>query len=148
MAGETIKSRECSSVSVERRDKRENDLEKMSDRVQEDEAGQAGRSDHLHSCSIGSCGRDIVDPAFILPDGRKVRNRVEVMKMNENKQEILDLLLPALQKTRNLYDLAALEYDPVKELVYAKFASGFQKIANVAMDSGTSMIRDVIKQIV
>ena len=120
----------------------------MSDRVQEDEAGQAGRSDHLYCCSIGRSCSNIVDPVFILQDGRKIRNRVEVMKMKENKQEILDLLLPALQKTRNLYDLAALEYDPVKELVYAKFASGFQKIANVAMDSGTSMIRDVIKQIV
>ena len=68
--------------------------------------------------------------------------------MHENKQEILDLLLPALQKTRNLYDIIALEYDPVKELVYARFESGFQKIANVALDSGTAMIRDVIKQIV
>ena len=53
----------------------------MSDRVQEDEAGQAGRSDHLHSCSIGSSSRDIIDPVFILQDGRKVRNRVEVMRM-------------------------------------------------------------------
>lgn len=68
--------------------------------------------------------------------------------MKENKQEILDLLLPALQKTRNLYDLATLEYDPVKELVYARFVSGYQKIANVAAGSGTAMISDVIKQIV
>lgn len=68
--------------------------------------------------------------------------------MKENKQEILNLLLPALQKTRNLYDLAALEYDPVKELVYARFESGYQKIANVAADSGTAMISDVIEQIV
>lgn len=55
----------------------------------------------------------------------------------ENKQRILDLLLPALQETRNLY-----------ELVYAKFASGNYKIVNVALDSGTAMIADVIKQIV
>lgn len=68
--------------------------------------------------------------------------------MNENKQEILDLLLPALQKTSNLHDLVVLEYEPVKELVYARFESGYQKIANVALDSGTAMISDVIKQIV
>lgn len=68
--------------------------------------------------------------------------------MRENKQEILNLLLPALQKTRNLYDLVELEYSEDRELVYAKFASGYTKVANVAMDSGTSMIRDVIAQIV
>lgn len=66
----------------------------------------------------------------------------------ENKQEILDLLLPALQATRNLSDLVGLEYREDRELVYAKFASGNQKIANAAMDSGTALIRDVIEQIV
>ena len=68
--------------------------------------------------------------------------------MKEDKQNILDLLLPALQATHNLHDLVSLEFDEDRELVYAKFASGNQKIANVAMDSGTSMIRDVIEQIV
>lgn len=66
----------------------------------------------------------------------------------ENKQEILDKLLPALQATRNLYDLTGLKYDAGKEVVYAEFKGGYIKIANVAMDSGTSMIRDVIGQIV
>jgi len=66
----------------------------------------------------------------------------------ENKQVILNLLLPALQATRNLSDLVSLQYDPAKDLVVAVFASGGVKIANVAMDSGTSMIRDVLKQIV
>lgn len=63
----------------------------------------------------------------------------------EDKQKILDLLLPALQATRNLADLV---YREDRELVYAKFASGNQKIANVAMDSGTALIRDVIEQII
>jgi len=66
----------------------------------------------------------------------------------ENKQEILDLLLPALQATRNLGDLVSLTYDPETEMVAAVFTKGGAKLANVAMDSGTSMIRDVIKQIV
>lgn len=66
----------------------------------------------------------------------------------ENKQRILDLLLPALQETRNLHDLVELEYRGDRGLVYAKFASGNYKIVNVALDSGTAMIADVIKQIV
>ena len=66
----------------------------------------------------------------------------------EDKQKILDLLLPALQATHNLSDLVSLEYQEDRELVYAKFASGNQKNANVAMDSGTALIRDVIEQIV
>ena len=66
----------------------------------------------------------------------------------ENKQRILDLLLPALQETRNLHDLVELEYRADRKLVYAKFASGNYKIVNVAMDSGTAMICDVVHQIV
>ena len=66
----------------------------------------------------------------------------------ENKQRILDLLLPALQETRNLHDLVALEYRADRELVYAKFASGNYKIVNVSLDSGTAMIADVVHQIV
>lgn len=68
--------------------------------------------------------------------------------MVENKQKILDLLLPALRETRNLYDVVELEFDASQELVYAKFASGHFRIINVAMDSGTAMIVDVIQQLV
>ena len=68
--------------------------------------------------------------------------------MREDKQKILDLLLPALQATRNLHDLKSLEYSEERDLAYAKFESGCQKVVNVAMDSGTAMIRDVIGQIV
>lgn len=65
----------------------------------------------------------------------------------ENKQKILDLLLPAVQATDNLHDLISLDYDAEKEMVIACFTGG-KKLVNVAMDSGTSMIRDVIGQIV
>lgn len=67
--------------------------------------------------------------------------------MKEDKQNILDLLLPALQATHELHDLVSLEFDESRELAYAKFAGGNTRIANVALDSGTSMIRNVIKQI-
>lgn len=68
----------------------------------------------------------------------------------EDKQKILDLLLPALQATRNLHDLVSLTYvnEAGFEGVKAEFASGGKKFANTAMDSGTSMIRDVLKQII
>lgn len=55
--------------------------------------------------------------------------------------------MSALQATRNLHDLQELEYSEERDLVYAKFPSG-TKVVNVAMDSGTAMIRDIIKQIV
>ena len=66
----------------------------------------------------------------------------------ENKQKILDLLLPALKATNNLYDLEFLRYDEEREEVVATFLNGWSKRANVAMDSGTAMIKDIIAQIV
>lgn len=60
----------------------------------------------------------------------------------EDKQKILDLLLPALQATRNLADLVGREYREDRELVYAKFASGNQKIVNVAIGYHTDSRAD------
>lgn len=68
--------------------------------------------------------------------------------MEENKQEICDLLLKALQATRNLCDLTDLFYDSKEDVVIATFDNGYTKTANVYGDSGTAMIRDIIKQIV
>ena len=67
--------------------------------------------------------------------------------MEENKQEILDLLLPALQATRNLSDLKNLTYDNHREIVIACFEKGV-KFANVEGDSGTAMIKDILKNII
>ena len=69
--------------------------------------------------------------------------------MRENKKEICKALLPVLQMTRNLHDLVDLEYigDGI-EVVIATFERGYRKTANVIMDSGTAMIRDIIRQIV
>ena len=68
--------------------------------------------------------------------------------MSEDKQVICDLLLPVLQNTRNLHDVVDLKYHAAEEVVIATFSSGYSKKANVAVDSGTSMIRDIIGQIV
>lgn len=66
----------------------------------------------------------------------------------EDKQKICDLLVPVLQETRDFQELESLKYDAEHEVVTATFTNGAVKHANVAMDSGTSMIRDIIKQIV
>lgn len=71
--------------------------------------------------------------------------------MSEDKQKICDLLLPVLQATRDLHNLVSLEYvrqDKYKEFVKAKFANEYETVANVSMDSGVAMIRDILRQIV
>ena len=66
----------------------------------------------------------------------------------EDKQHICDLLLPALQATRSLYDLAALDYIADEEVVIATFTSGFTKRINVEADSGIALIKDVLNRTV
>ena len=63
--------------------------------------------------------------------------------MVENKQRILDLLLKTLQATANAADVS-LTYDAKREIVIVKFENDDSRIVNVAMDSGTTMIRNVI----
>ena len=70
--------------------------------------------------------------------------------MKEDKQKILDLLLPALQETRNLKDLMSLVYIKLEngeERVIAIFPVG-DKAVNITGDSGTSMIQDVLRGII
>nr|DAM49440.1 MAG TPA: hypothetical protein [Caudoviricetes sp.] len=64
----------------------------------------------------------------------------------ENKTEICNELCKVLQLTRDAYDLVSLDYDPQLEVVTAVFAGGKRKI-NVAMDSGTAMIRDIVNHL-
>ena len=49
--------------------------------------------------------------------------------------------------TRDFQELESLKYNKDNETVVATFWYGAVKTANVHMDSGTSMIRDIIKQI-
>lgn len=69
--------------------------------------------------------------------------------MEENKQEILDTLLPALQKTRNQHDLASLQLvqERGEEFVIIRYAGGYTDRANVTLDSGLAMIRDVLRRL-
>lgn len=70
--------------------------------------------------------------------------------MEENKKEICEKLTPVLQATGNLWDLVSLEYSNSEdgEIVTATFLNGATKTANVALDSGTAMILDIVEQIV
>ena len=65
----------------------------------------------------------------------------------ENKYKICNLLLEALQATDNAADLISLEYEGKAETVTATFESGGKRVINVAMDSGTAMIRDIMKNL-
>lgn len=65
----------------------------------------------------------------------------------ENKQAICKSLCDTLQKTRNLQDVMELNYDETSETVTAVFSDGTEQLINVAMDSGTAMIRDILNQL-
>ena len=77
----------------------------------------------------------------------KELEQLQELTPTEDKQRICSALAPVLRLTRNLYDLAYLHYDPETETVKATFLNGHTKTANVALDSGTAMIRDIIQQI-
>ncbi len=67
--------------------------------------------------------------------------------MKENKQKICDLLAETLRATRNQHDLLSLTYNDESETVEIGWASGGKRRVNVAMDSGTAMIRDIMRAI-
>ncbi len=64
-------------------------------------------------------------------------------RSEEDKETICKLLCKVLQKTRGASDLVSLTYDSKSEIVTATFEGGTKKI-NVAMDSGTAMILDIV----
>ncbi len=82
--------------------------------------------------------------------------------MIENKQLICNKMLELFQATMYFSDLVSLTYVynwddeskchineefPATEYVVATFNNGHKKYANVSIDSGYAMIKDVLKQI-
>lgn len=69
--------------------------------------------------------------------------------MKEDKRKICELLLQTLQSTREYRDLVDLEYHDNEytddAYIYARFASGSVTRINVSLDSGSAMIRDILK---
>lgn len=64
----------------------------------------------------------------------------------EDKQKILNLLCRTLQATDNASDLLSLTYLPHEDAVIVRFKNGRRRV-NVALDSGTAMIRDVVNNL-
>lgn len=67
--------------------------------------------------------------------------------MNEDKQAICDALAETLRLTRNCDDIIRIEYNPNTEcaLVYLEGADPIP--VNVACDSGTALIRDIMRRL-
>jgi hypothetical protein len=65
---------------------------------------------------------------------------------SEDKDKICKLLCKVLQKTRGAADLISLDFDKETEIVTATFEGGKRRI-NVACDSGTAMIRDIVNHL-
>lgn len=65
----------------------------------------------------------------------------------DDKQMICNFLFKALRATANAHDIVSLRYDAETETVTALFESGRRRVINVAMDSGTAMIRDVMRSL-
>ncbi len=69
--------------------------------------------------------------------------------MCEDKQAILDALCETLKLTRNLSDIESITYEKSIEIEFARvhFANGVEKMINISCNSGTAMIRDVMKKL-
>ena len=65
----------------------------------------------------------------------------------EDKQKIIDKLLPAVQLTIAGSNIENLTYNREREIVEIRFRNGGTREINVRMDSGIAMIRDVLKEI-
>lgn len=70
---------------------------------------------------------------------------------DEDKTQICAHLLEALKETREgIVDLSYvtdIEGCPDLELVTITYRGGYQKTVNVSIDSGTAMMRDILKHI-
>lgn len=64
----------------------------------------------------------------------------------KKKDKICKLLCKVLQLTRGASDLKSLDFNPDSEIVTAVFEGGSRTI-NVACDSGTAMIRDIMNHL-
>lgn len=69
--------------------------------------------------------------------------------MEENKTAIIESLTKTLQKTYYFHDLLFLEYrkneEEGSEVVVAHFENGNERVVNVHLDSGITMINDVLE---
>lgn len=69
--------------------------------------------------------------------------------MEEDKQAICDALCKTLQLTRGASDLIRIVYHRTGGMEYAelKFQGSLRRRVNITRDSGTAMIRDILRHI-
>lgn len=63
--------------------------------------------------------------------------------MNEDKQKILNLLLPALQATEAGEEVTGIIYDDSKNAVNVAFCTGFQRTIKISGSFGITAIHNI-----
>lgn len=85
----------------------------------------------------------------VLAKSWSIGHQMHVLTINpaeEDKQAILNALLPALQKTRAGKDVVKLIYDKDSEKVWIDYVNGIDAV-NVRADSGAAMLVDVLRAV-
>lgn len=98
---------------------------------------------------VGKIGREAW--GFVEYEKPLTEKQIEAFELvaasdSEDKDKICKLLCKVLQLTRGASDLKSLEYNAETEIVTVAFEGGTRKI-NVACDSGTAMIRDIVNNL-
>lgn len=89
------------------------------------------------------------EKAYCKKRAKKLKTEMEAAVAasdEEDKDKICKLLCKVLQLTRGVSDLKSLDFNPDSEIVTAVFEGGSRTI-NVACDSGTAMIRDIMNHL-
>lgn len=67
--------------------------------------------------------------------------------MEENKVQICAQLTETLKLTRQFNDLEGIDLEDNEETAVVRWKGGFESRVNIACDSGSAMIRDILKAI-
>ena len=99
----------------------------------------------MTACTGGHVVNGAVESSVRISTGFRERMIMREVRM-ENKEKILELVLPALQETRHLDDLVTLDYSKLGEgeQITATFINGAHKWVNVTADSGIQMLIDLL----
>ena len=134
--------------------------------VCESEASKYDMKDAYEShvaCKEGKCAKEHRQLAEWLKELKQLKKQTKtghwidhshegyvVNDLMEDKDLICKELAKLLKLTRNQSDLKALRYDILdngEEIVTVEWEGGGRKVVGVSMDSGTAMIRDIMRAI-
>ena len=104
------------------------------------------------ACQDGKCAEEHRQLAEWLKELKQLKKQTSSGREahTEDKDLICKELAKLLKLTRNQSDLKALKYeilDNGEEIVTVEWESGGRKVVGVSMDSGTAMIRDIMRAI-